>query len=122
MKEKEENFNINELAGGAIQEAISFALKDVFENIKDPNTDAEKARKLTITMELKPDESRQIIKTKISCKTNLVPVNSIITQLFLDKDGDKVVAKELLKHDPNQVDFSELETENDKIIKMKEAN
>lgn len=119
--EKEEQLNINELAGGAIQEAINFALKDVFENIKDPNTEAEKARKLTISMELKPDGSRQIIKTKVSCKTNLVPVNSIITQLYLDKNGDNIVVSELLKHDPNQVDFNELE-KNEKIIKMnKEA-
>lgn len=118
---EEEILDINKLAGGAIQEAIHFALGECFENIKDPNTDAEKARKLTIQMELKPDESRQIIKTKISCKTNLVPVNSITTQLYLDKNGEQIIAKELLKHDPNQVDFSELD-ENNKIIKMnKEA-
>lgn len=119
--EKEEILDINRLAGGAIQEAIHFALEECFENIKDPNTEPEKVRKLTITMELKPDETRQIVKTKTTCKTTLVPVNSITTQLLLDKDGDKVVATELLKHDPNQIDFNEL-SENSNVIKMnKEA-
>ena len=113
MKEEEnEILNINKLAGGAIQEAIDFALEECFENIKDPNTEAEKTRKLTITIELKPDESRQIIKTKTTCKTSLVPVNSITTQLLLDQNGQKIVATELLKHDPNQIDFDELENKN----------
>lgn len=40
--------NLNNLAGGAIQEAINFGLEEVFENILAPNTEAEKARKLTI--------------------------------------------------------------------------
>lgn len=116
--EKIEKLDINKLAGGAIQEAIEFALEECFDNIKDPNTEPEKARKLTITMELKPDESRQIIKTKVSTKTNLVPVNSITTQLLLDKVGNKTVATELLKHDPNQIDIDEL----DNVIEMnKEA-
>ncbi len=112
--EKEEVIDINKLAGGAIQEAIHFALEECFENIKDPNTEAEKARKLTITMELKPDETRQIVKTKTTCKTTLVPVNSIVTQLLLDKNEDKIVATELLKHDPNQIDIDDL----DNVIKM----
>lgn len=126
MKEKE-ILDINELAGGAVQEAITFALGEIFENIKDPNTQAEKARKLNITLELKPDETRQIIKMRTTCRTVLVPVNSITTQLLLDRDGNKLVAKELLKNDPNQIDFNEITQEknvedNNKILEMnKEA-
>lgn len=109
--ENEDNMNINKLAGGAIQESINFALEEIFKNIKDPNTEAEKARKLTITMELKPDESRQFIKTKTTAKTTLAPTNSITTQLLLDKNGEKIVATELLKNNPNQISFDELEEE-----------
>ncbi len=118
-----EFLNINELAGGAVQEAISFALGEIFENIKDPNTQAEKARKLNITLELKPDETRQIIKMKTTCRTVLVPVNSITTQLLLDRAGNKLVATELLKNDPNQMDFDEItQNKNNKILEMnKEA-
>ncbi len=115
---EDEKLDINKLAGGAIEESIQFALEECFDNIKDPNTEAEKTRKLTITIELKPDETRQVIKTKTTCKTSLVPTNSITTQLLLDQNGNKIIAKELLKHDLNQLDFDEIENKN--IIPMKE--
>ena len=116
--ENEEIIDINKLAGGAIQESIHYGLEEVFKNILDPNTEPEKARKLTITMELKPDESRQIIRTKTTCKTSLVPTNSITTQMLLGKEGEKIVATELLKHDPNQVSLDEYEEASNKIINL----
>lgn len=106
--------NLNNLAGGAIQEAINFGLEEVFENILDPNTEAEKARKLTIVIDIKPDETRQILKTKITCKPTLVPANSITTQMLLGREGDKIIANELTKNNPNQVSFDDLEKEEDK--------
>lgn len=120
-KEDDEKLDINLLAGGAVREAIEYALDDIFQNIKDLNTKAEKARKLTLTIEFKPDESRQVIKTSFNTKTSLVPVNSISTQLLLDKVGNKTVATELLKQNPNQIAIEDLE-DNKKIISMpKEA-
>lgn len=119
--EEDEKLDINLLAGGAVREAIEYALDDIFQNIKDLNTKAEKARKLTLTIEFKPDESRQVIKTSFNTKTSLVPVNSISTQLLLDKVGNKTVATELLKQNPNQIAIEDLE-DNKKIISMpKEA-
>ncbi len=121
-KQENEKLDINLLAGGAVKEAIEYALEDIFQNIKDLNTKAEKSRKLTLTIEFKPDESRQVIKTSVNTKTSLVPVNSISTQLLLDKVGNKTVATELLKQNPNQIDFDDLEKQNKKIISMqKEA-
>lgn len=109
MKDLEnEKIDINTLAGGAVKESVEYALEEVFENIKDPNTQAEKSRKLTITLELKPDESRQVIKTTVAIKTSLVPVNAINTQLLLDTNGLQIVAKELLKQNPNQISFDEM--------------
>ena len=119
---EDEIMDINKLAGGAIQESIHFGLEEVFKNILDPNTEPEKARKLTIVMELKPDESRQVIRTKTTCKTSLVPTNSITTQMLLGREGEKIIATELLKQDPNQVTFDECLEENEKIVKLnKEA-
>ena len=121
MENEDEKLDINLLAGGAVREALEYALDDIFQNIKDLNTKAEKARKLTLTIEFKPDESRQVIKTSFNTKTSLVPVNSICTQLLLDKVGNKTVATELLKQNPNQIAIDELE-DNKKIISMpKEA-
>lgn len=121
MESEEEKLDINLLAGGAVREALEYALDDIFQNIKDLNTKAEKSRKLTLTIEFKPDESRQVIKTSFNTKTSLVPVNSICTQLLLDKVGNKTVATELLKQNPNQIAIEDLE-DSKKIISMpKEA-
>lgn len=113
----DEKLDISMLAGGAVKEAIEYALEDIFQNIKDLNTKAEKARKLTLTIEFKPDESRQVIRTSVNTKTSLVPVNSISTQLLLDKVGSKTVATELLKQNPNQMAIEDL-GDNEKIISM----
>lgn len=118
--EKEENIDISTLAGGAIQEQLKYGLNEIFKNILDPNTEAEKVRKLVLTLEFKPDESRQIIKNKASCKTTLCPTNAVTTQMLLGRNGEKIVASELLKHDPNQIAFDELEKdkETDKTTDM----
>lgn len=113
----DEKLDISMLAGGAVKEAIEYALEDIFQNIKDLNTKAEKTRKLTLTIEFKPDESRQVIKTSVNTKTSLVPVNSISTQLLLDKVGSKTVATELLKQNPNQMAIEDL-GDNEKVISM----
>lgn len=109
--ENEENIDISKLAGGAIQESIKYGLNEIFENILDPNTEAEKVRKLVLTLEFKPDESRQVVKTKTSCKTSLCPTNAVTTQMLIGRNGEKIVASELLKHDPNQIAFDELDNQ-----------
>lgn len=115
-----EILDLSSLAGGAIQEAINFGINEVFENILDPNTEAEKARKLTIVIDIKPDETRQFLKTKITCKPTLVPANSITTSIMLGREGDKIAASELTKNNPNQVSFDDLEKEegNNNVIPM----
>lgn len=113
----DEKLDISMLAGGAVKEAVEYALEDIFQNIKDLNTQAEKTRKLTLTIEFKPDESRQVIKTSVNTKTSLVPVNSISTQLLLDKVGNKTVATELLKQNPNQMAIEDL-ADNEKVVSM----
>ena len=121
--EDKENIDINTLAGGAIQESIKYGLEEIFENILDPNTDAEKVRKLTLTLEFRPDESRQVVKLKQSCKTSLCPTNAVTTQMLLGRNGEKIVASELLKHDPNQIAFDETgKLDNDKEIDERPNN
>ena len=51
------NFNIQSFAGGAVAEQISAAMQRVYENIADPNTVQDKARKLTIELTFKPSKS-----------------------------------------------------------------
>ena len=80
------HIDIEELAGGALSVQLNKAIEEVTENIQDPNTDAEKARRVTITIEFKPSKARDYASTKISMKTALAPVASINTDMVMGRN------------------------------------
>ncbi len=82
----ESRVNLSELAGGAVAERFNIELQKVLENIMDPNTDAKKARKLTLTLTFKADENRDVASVNIEAKTTLAPANSLATKILMDKD------------------------------------
>jgi len=91
------------LAGGGLEEKLQYALKEIAENIADPNTDAKKTRKMTMTLTFKPNESRMISNLDIDVKTSLVAPVGISTTLMIDHDAHgKVVTSEIYGKDPNQ--------------------
>lgn len=91
------------LAGGGVQEKLQYALKEVAENIADPNTDAKKTRKVTMTLTLKPNEQRSIANLEVDVKTSLAAPVGISTTLMIDRDKEgKIVAQEIYGKDPNQ--------------------
>lgn len=91
--------DIESIAGGAAAEIIDVEYQKVLENLYDPNTSDTKARKLTITLTYKPDvHDREIIRTNISVKSTLCPVNDVNTDYVIDCDGSgNVVAQEWVK-------------------------
>jgi len=95
--------DINKIAGGALAEKLQRELQRVAENVLDPNTKAESVRKVTITISIKPNETRQIGSSNIEVKSNLVATKGIPTSFLFDysKDG-KAVVKEMIMNDPNQ--------------------
>lgn len=99
----ETSFKFSELAGGAVEEALQHGLQEVMNNIDDPNTEAKKARKLTLTVSFKPNEQRNVSETEFAVKTSLVPAKGINTTLLMDRDEKgKMVASEMHGKDPNQ--------------------
>ena len=53
--------SILQMAKGAVQERVDYEVSRVVDNILDPNTEATAKRKITLTIELKPDPDRQVI-------------------------------------------------------------
>ena len=91
------------LAGGGVEEKLQFALSEVAANIADPNTDAKKARSITMKITIKPNESRQVANTEINVTTSLAAPKGISTTLLIDRDNTgKVVASEMYGNDPKQ--------------------
>ncbi|MFD1777045.1 replication terminator protein [Paenibacillus rhizophilus] len=96
--------NLDNLAGGAVSERLNIELKKAADNIMDPNTDWKKARKVTMTITLKPDEERDIALVSIDTKTVLAPAHGVATKLVFGKDNaGQAVVEELVSGTKNQM-------------------
>lgn len=82
--------SILQMARGAIQERADYEMSGILANILDPNTSATAKRKLTITLELKPDDTRQNIAVSVTAKSALASTNPVVTSLYV-ADEDTVV-------------------------------
>lgn len=103
-KEKAIELDLSKLAEGAIKEKLDGELSKIFNNIHDPNTDAEAKRGLTIKLEFKPDENRQVVSLKSDITLKLVPVEGVVTTVLTGRDLNtgKVEARELKSEAPGQ--------------------
>ncbi|MBP1044871.1 replication terminator protein [Enterococcus sp. BWM-S5] len=101
---KEIELDLVELANGAIQEKLDGELEKIFNNIHDPNTKAKDKRTVTIKLEFKPDDNRQVVNLNSSFTTALAPVRDFDTTILTGKDFStgKVAARELKSEVPGQ--------------------
>ena len=98
-----DKLSFSTLAGGGVEEKLQYALDEIAENIADPNTDAKKVRKVTMTLTLKPNEKRTIANLDIDVKTSLVSPVGISTTLMIDRDcNGKAVASEIYGNNSTQ--------------------
>lgn len=92
--------SILQMARGAIQERADYEMSRLLANIMDANTSPTAKRKLTITLELKPDDDRQTIAVNCTAKSTLAPTNPVVTSLYV-ADGENVV--EMVPQIPGQM-------------------
>jgi hypothetical protein len=112
----ETKFNLETLAGGAFTERVNQALKEVAENILDPNTDYKFKRKVTIDLTFVTKEDRDLTEVDIVAKTKLAPRTAVHTKILLDKDFDgEVIASEFKKQIAGQT-FIKVDAETGEIL------
>ena len=111
--------SILEMSRGAIMERVDYEMAKVIDNVLDPNTAAAKKRKLTITLELLPDDERQQIVVATQAKSTLVPTTPIITSLYVtaDSNGEMAVV-EMVPQVPGQLGLDGGEQEKPKLLKL----
>lgn len=80
------NFDLSEVADGGVQVKLNRALKQVADNILDPNTDATKKRKVQINISIAPNEKRDASDVMVEVKTTLAPEVGIPTTMLLGRD------------------------------------
>ena len=66
MNEQNQRDSIMSMARGAFEERVDYEMDKVIQNILDPNTKATAKRKITLTIELTPDDERRTIGVSVS--------------------------------------------------------
>ncbi|AWP28748.1 replication terminator protein [Paenibacillus sp. Cedars] len=93
---KSAKITLESLANGGVVERFDQELAKVFANIGDPNTNAKAARKISLSLTIKPDDKREVAEVTVQATTTLAPSKELMTTLIMDRDNDgKVVGAEL---------------------------
>jgi hypothetical protein len=101
---------------GAISDLFGMEFARVLANIHDPNTVPNKARTITIKMEIKPDKTRRNAEVKVHSSSSLAAIRPTESFMFFDRDDKgKISAYE---DDPGPVLPG---MEEDNVIKYPEA-
>ena len=80
------HFNLETFAGGELSRQINRDIEAVMRNVVDPNTDVKAKRKITVTIEFKPNEQRNFITTNVNSKHTLAPALGAVTALGVQQD------------------------------------
>ena len=100
------DFNISELAEGAVQEKIDQEVRKIVANILDVNTAFKPSRKLIIDVEFSSDSTRQVIETNVTVKSKIQPSESVSTLMMAGRnDAGYIQAAELKSSAPGQMFF-----------------
>lgn len=99
--------SLETLCKGGFEERMNRVLSEIAQNILDPNTDAEKARKLTCTITFKPNGSRDMVSADVVVKPTLVPAAGLKTAFVVGQDiqTGKVEMTEYNNQIRGQVEF-----------------
>ncbi|MDY3699418.1 MAG: hypothetical protein SO107_02280 [Flavonifractor plautii] len=118
MEDLYQKKSILQMARGAIQERADYEITKILDNILDPNTSATAARKLTLTLTLKPDDTRQNIAVGVVAKSTLAATNPVTTSLYV-ADQDTIV--EMVPQLPGQIDMDGAEEDAAPVLKLVKA-
>ena len=104
------HFNLEEFARGKLSVQLNKALEKVTENIQDPNTDAQKVRKINVSISLRPNDERNFVSTTVETKLSLAPELGATTALSMGRDlrTGEVEAIEIFNQIPGQMSVNDV--------------
>lgn len=98
--------SLDTIADGVALELFKHEMKNVCDNIKDPNTAAMGKRKITMTFEFSPDAEREEVRCNVSVKSALEPIKGYNKTLYT---GTKNGQNTLYAHDTKQISMFDQE-------------
>lgn len=80
------HINLEQFAGGKLSVQLNKALEKITENVQDPNTDAQKVRKINVSISFRPNDERNFVATTVETKLSLAPELGATTALSMGRD------------------------------------
>lgn len=104
------HINLEQFAGGKLSVQLNKALEKVTENIQDPNTDAQKVRKINVSISFRPNDERNFAATTVETKLSLAPELGATTALSMGRDlrTGEVEAIEIFNQIPGQMSVNDV--------------
>lgn len=113
---------LENLGGGAASERFTDAMREVVENVQDPNTDAKAKRRVVLTATIAPSEDREGAILSFDVQTKLASPKPQAGLIYMGRKADGTYVA--VANDPRQIDaFAEGNEEPDvtPIDRSKEA-
>lgn len=116
--------SLDELMDGGVAERFNLELAKVWDNVYDPNTDADKVRAVVLTVKIKPNERRDACDFRVSVQSKLAPqVELSQTVMITQRDDGSVLATERTEQVPGQLNIEGEESPMPRTISfMRTAN
>ena len=104
------HLNLEEFAGGKLSVQLNKALEKITENVQDPNTDAQKVRKINVSISFRPNDERNFVATTVETKLSLAPELGATTALSMGRDlrTGEVEAIEIFNQIPGQMSVNDV--------------
>lgn len=106
--------SILDMMNGAIGERAAYELTRIMKNCRDFNTEAKKARTLTIV----PTENRDSVAVRAEVSSKLVPVKPIDGALLLGGTDAEPIVMEYTPQVPGQQSFDPAVDTEPKVVKL----
>lgn len=104
------HINLEQFAGGKLSVQLNKALEKITENVQDPNTDAQKVRKINVSISFRPNDKRNFVATTVETKLSLAPELGATTALSMGRDlrTGEVEAVEIFNQIPGQMNVDDV--------------
>ncbi len=104
------HINLEQFAGGRLSVQLNKALEKITENVQDPNTDAQKVRKINVSISFRPNDERNFVATTVETKLSLAPELGATTALSMGRDlrTGEVEAVEIFNQIPGQMNVEDV--------------
>lgn len=83
---------IETVAGRMAPKVFAHLLKQVMENVRDPNTDPEEVRSITLTFKFKPHKSRNEAACRLESKVKLASIETFAGHVFMRHSSSGTLA------------------------------